>query len=134
VLLTGQPNFVEATMTREQLNSYCKELLGLADSIDRGLAHDRREFRREDDPDVPGGPMPATDAAADDGAAEVEVGLITAGARLLAEVIAALDRIGDGTFGTCEECGRRISQDRLDALPYARQCIRCVRATHPVAG
>jgi RNA polymerase-binding transcription factor DksA len=56
---------------------------------------------------------------------------MTAEARLLAEVIAALDRIDAGTFGTCLDCGRPISRARLDALPYARQCIRCARAATP---
>jgi RNA polymerase-binding transcription factor DksA len=121
-------------MTREQLSSYRKALLTLAASLDRGLAHDRREFRREDDPTVPGGPMPSTEDVADDGAAEVEIGLMATGERLLADVVAALDRIDDGTFGTCEECGRPIPQGRLDALPYARQCIRCARAPRPIAG
>lgn len=121
-------------MTREQLTGYRKELLTLAASLDRSLSHDRREFRREDDPDVPGGPMPATDDMANDGAAEVELALMTAEARLLADVTAALNRIDDGTFGTCAECGRRISQARLDALPYARECIQCVPAAKPVVG
>jgi DnaK suppressor protein len=78
--------------------------------------------------------MPATDDVANDGAAEVEVGLMTAEARLLAEVTTALNRIDDGTFGTCAVCGRRISQGRLDALPYARECIRCVPTAKPVVG
>jgi RNA polymerase-binding protein DksA len=29
------------------------------------------------------------------------------------------------TFGTCEECGRPISFERLDALPHTRLCIGC---------
>lgn len=117
-------------MNREQVNGYRKALLALAASLDRGLAHDRSALRREAEP---GGPMPATDEA-DDGTQEVELGLITSETQLLAEVMAALDRIDDGTFATCLDCGRRISQARLDALPYARQCIRCARAAKPVAG
>jgi RNA polymerase-binding protein DksA len=47
--------------------------------------------------------------------------------RLLGEVDAALDRIGDGTFGRCGACGRPIGHDRLRAVPYARLCITCLR-------
>jgi RNA polymerase-binding transcription factor DksA len=121
-------------MTREQLNSYRKELLNLAVSVDRSLTRNRLEFRREEDPDVAGGPMPSTENQENDGAAEVEVGLITGEARLLGEVLAALDRINAETFGACGDCRRPISQARLDAVPYARQCIRCARAAKPVAG
>ena len=29
------------------------------------------------------------------------------------------------TFGTCEECGKEISFERLDAIPHTRLCIAC---------
>jgi len=37
----------------------------------------------------------------------------------------ALKRIADGSYGHCETCGGAISPERLEALPYATQCIRC---------
>lgn len=43
----------------------------------------------------------------------------------LREIDLALQRIGDGTYGTCIECGRTIDQVRLNALPAARQCLSC---------
>src|SRR6266850_8101266 len=43
--------------------------------------------------------------------------------RLLREVVAALAKIEDGTFGSCERCGELITDKRLDALPFARHCI-----------
>lgn len=46
---------------------------------------------------------------------------------LLGEVVAALRRIDDNRFGKCERCGRAISKDRLEAVPYAPLCIRCER-------
>lgn len=120
-------------MTRDELNGYRKELLNLASAPDSGLAHDRRELRREDEPDVPGGPMPSTEDRVDSGAQEAEVGVIANEELLLADVMAALDRIDSGDFGECEECGRRIARARLGAIPYARQCIRCARAERPAA-
>jgi RNA polymerase-binding transcription factor DksA len=120
-------------MTRDELNGYRKELLTLAAAVDRGLAHDRRELRREDEPDIPGGPMPSTEDRLDAGAQEVGVGLIANEQHLLAEVVAALDRIDDGTFGACQECGRRIAKARLESIPYAPQCMGCARAARPVA-
>jgi len=41
------------------------------------------------------------------------------------EALAALDRIEKGTFGTCESCGDSIAEARLNALPFARKCIKC---------
>lgn|GEM_PF-119947 len=37
----------------------------------------------------------------------------------------ALDRIEDGSFGNCEECGEEISLKRLEARPETTLCIRC---------
>src|SRR5262250_1469949 len=48
--------------------------------------------------------------------------------RLLREVVAALAKIDDGSFGACERCGEAIADKRLDALPFARYCITCQRA------
>jgi len=39
----------------------------------------------------------------------------------------ALARIDDGTFGTCQDCGRPIGADRIEALPWAARCIDCQR-------
>ncbi|VTT99279.1 transcriptional family : Transcriptional regulator OS=planctomycete KSU-1 GN=KSU1_D0651 PE=4 SV=1: zf-dskA_traR [Gemmataceae bacterium] len=44
---------------------------------------------------------------------------------MLGEIAAALARTEAGTFGRCERCGRGITRARLDAVPYARLCIRC---------
>lgn len=41
------------------------------------------------------------------------------------EVRAALKRIDDGSYGTCESCGRAIAVARLEAIPYTRYCIKC---------
>jgi RNA polymerase-binding protein DksA len=45
----------------------------------------------------------------------------------LAEVEAALQRLDDGTYGTCVECGHPIASERLEALPWASHCIGCQR-------
>ncbi|GAB4257201.1 MAG: hypothetical protein Kow0092_03910 [Deferrisomatales bacterium] len=44
---------------------------------------------------------------------------------VLRQVDEALDRIDEGTFGTCEDCGEPIEEARLEALPYATLCVEC---------
>jgi DnaK suppressor protein len=46
-------------------------------------------------------------------------------AGLLRNVRAALDRLADGTYGTCLQCDEEISQKRLNAVPWATLCISC---------
>ena len=48
-------------------------------------------------------------------------------AQHLEAVLAALDRLDDGTYGACLRCGRPIAPERLDALPWAAHCIDCQR-------
>ena len=43
----------------------------------------------------------------------------------LAEIQAALARLADGSYGTCQVCGARISPERLSARPAARTCVGC---------
>jgi len=40
-------------------------------------------------------------------------------------VDAALRRLDEGTFGTCETCGQSIGKPRLEAIPAASKCINC---------
>ena len=43
----------------------------------------------------------------------------------LQEVDEALDRIANGTYGTCEECGGPIGLKRLEARSVAKYCLPC---------
>jgi DnaK suppressor protein len=43
----------------------------------------------------------------------------------LVAVEGALARIAAGTFGTCLTCGKPIAPERLEALPWATDCIDC---------
>jgi RNA polymerase-binding protein DksA len=39
----------------------------------------------------------------------------------------ALQRIENGSFGTCGRCRKPIAEERLEAIPYANRCIDCKR-------
>ena len=45
--------------------------------------------------------------------------------RRRAEVREALAKIDNGTYGICDNCGKKISRDRLVAFPSARFCFEC---------
>jgi RNA polymerase-binding protein DksA len=47
--------------------------------------------------------------------------------RVIAAIDEALQRIDDGTYGTCQGCGRPIAAERLEAVPWTTQCIDCKR-------
>ncbi|MGB5719499.1 MAG: TraR/DksA family transcriptional regulator [Woeseiaceae bacterium] len=43
----------------------------------------------------------------------------------IAKITAALQRMDSGDYGICTECGLRIEEGRLNAHPYADECIDC---------
>src|ERR1700734_2009573 len=51
-------------------------------------------------------------------------------------ILHALERINDGSFGICLDCGGAIRLKRLQALPWASHCIECQEQAEvaPLAG
>lgn len=45
--------------------------------------------------------------------------------QVLVDTSAAIERINEGIYGTCERCGGAIGGQRLLALPAVRFCIAC---------
>ncbi|HZQ81902.1 MAG TPA: TraR/DksA C4-type zinc finger protein [Gaiellaceae bacterium] len=54
---------------------------------------------------------------------ELEEGLEEGVQQVIVDIDAALQRIEDGSYGTCEVCGEPIGAERLSAIPWARLCI-----------
>lgn len=87
-----------------------------------------------------GHPTPGDDAEDADDSTEVEelaarsaeadvtTRVMAVESHLRAEVADALARLDQGRYGVCESCGKRVTKDRLRALPYARWCMPCARA------
>jgi DnaK suppressor protein len=45
--------------------------------------------------------------------------------RVLTEITAAEDRLTAGSYGLCQGCDTRIPVERLEILPYVRNCVGC---------
>ncbi len=58
---------------------------------------------------------------------ELDEGLEEDAERQLREVEGALERIEDGSYGTCEVCGKAIPEERLEAIPWAKLCVEDAR-------
>jgi DnaK suppressor protein len=56
---------------------------------------------------------------------EVSVLLSVRDKEKLLAIDEALNKIQDGTYGECEECGEEIGAGRLNAIPLAKLCISC---------
>ncbi len=56
---------------------------------------------------------------------DVLVQRLNISARILSEVQKAVANLDDGEYGKCEDCEETISPRRLDAIPWARVCLKC---------
>jgi len=43
---------------------------------------------------------------------------------MLTELKRAQDKLAEGSYGTCDVCGKEIGTDRLEARPWATRCVR----------
>jgi DnaK suppressor protein len=125
-------------MTRAEIDHYRRRLLALKQRLGGELSELEEEALRPVGGEPSGGlsdvPLHPADLANVEYEEEVNLGLLENETQLLAEVNDALDRIERGTFGRCENCGREISRERLEALPYARYCARCAHKLQAEAG
>lgn len=100
-----------------------KVLLKRRDALRKALAGDLsmlKELNAQASGDV-------VDAALDSAQDEISSQLAEVESRELARIENALQRMRDGEYGLCEECGCNIPMARLNALPYATMCIKCQR-------
>jgi RNA polymerase-binding protein DksA len=56
---------------------------------------------------------------------ERDLALSASARQTVEDITKALARIDDGSYGYCEVCGDRIPVPRLEAIPWADQCVKC---------
>jgi RNA polymerase-binding protein DksA len=114
-------------MEKAELRTYQSRLFKLRTRLLREVDMIEEELR--EDVFAPGDPSPVSSHPADQDVEGFDEQVILAQneEQLLEDVEAALERIEGGTYGNCEQCGRMIPKERLDALPQAATCIECTR-------
>ncbi len=65
------------------------------------------------------------DIGSDNFSREIGLAMMTEDGKKLSLIQEALERFANGSFGQCTDCGGKIGDARLRALPHARLCIDC---------
>ncbi len=65
------------------------------------------------------------EAAADDIQSDLDLAVNDLRMETLRMIDDAINRVNDGTYGYCFECGQEISEQRLAAVPFAARCKDC---------
>ena len=107
-------------MSRNDLNKYKALLEAKQEELAAGLRN-RDDIAIEKTPD-------AIDEVQLAGERELAIRNLDRESSLLRSVRAALVRIAEGHYGSCLHCEEEIKPKRLDAVPWAKYCIRCQEA------
>ena len=86
-------------------------------SVAQGVAEGREQTKDEG--------MDTYDLASDARDREINTILSDRDRNKLLAIDEALERMDDGSYGKCEECGADIAEGRLAALPFTRLCVTC---------
>jgi DnaK suppressor protein len=125
-------------MTKAELEKFRQRLLDLGKALQgkvSDLSHEAfRKAGGEESGNLSNVPVHMADLASDQFEQEVTIRLLETEEETLEEIAAALERMDNGSFGRCQECGREIATQRLRAIPYTRLCIDCAnKAAGPTA-
>jgi len=85
-----------------------------------------KKNRTEANGDLSSMPIHMADIGSDNFEQEFTLSLMESEEGTLEKIEASLERIEEGTYGRCEECGVKIPKSRLNAIPYATLCVKCV--------
>lgn len=100
------------------------KLVARRDALRKALSGDLDALQRLNLADQVGDNV---DAAMDTASDEINSQIVEIEGRELEQIEHALDRIKRGVYGRCEFCGGKISEPRINALPYTNSCIDCQR-------
>jgi DnaK suppressor protein len=84
-----------------------------------------KKSRSETNGDLSTMPIHMADIGSDNFEQEFTLSLMENEGLTLDQIESSLERIEEGTYGQCEECGVKIPKARLNAIPYATLCVRC---------
>jgi DnaK suppressor protein len=107
-------------MNKTELEKYRAVLEAMRKELSAGLRN-REDIAIEKTPD-------ALDEVQLAGERELAIRNLDRESNMLRNVKAALARIADGSYGICMHCEEEIKPKRLDAVPWAKYCIRCQEA------
>ena len=116
-------------MKKAEMKEYKDRLLALRarlrGDVDQMADAALKKSRSEANGDLSSMPIHMADIGSDNFEQEFTLSLMANDEGTLGHIESSLERIEDGTYGQCEECGVKIPKARLNAIPYAAFCVKC---------
>ncbi len=65
------------------------------------------------------------DLGSDNSRHDLELQLLTEEVDVVEMIEEAIQRLENGEYGNCQDCGQEIGEPRLEVMPHARYCVNC---------
>ena len=108
-------------MDKRKMKAYRDKLLARRESLfsqvtEAEMSSRERDLEATQDP---------ADMAANAYTKELLISMSANDWKLLQLIDEALERVERGEYGECVNCGEPLTEKRLDAVPWARYCLKC---------
>jgi DnaK suppressor protein len=117
------------TMKKAELKAFKERLLALRARLRGDVTQMAdaalKKNRMETNGNLSSMPIHMADLGSDAYEQEFTLSLMETEEGTLEAIESALERIEDGTFGVCDECGVNIPKTRINAIPYVALCVKC---------
>ena len=110
----------EYDKVRDVLNTLLEELNSRLDSITHDVRHDQNPLEHD-----------FAEQATQNENNEVIDQLGNSARAEIEQIKLAISNIDSGRYGICEQCAEPISKERLAAVPFTSQCIKCASQAGP---
>ncbi len=84
-----------------------------------------KKSRSEANGDLSSMPIHMADIGSDNFEQEFTLSLMQTEEGTLGQIEVSLERLEEGVYGMCDECGAKIPKTRLNAIPYTTLCVKC---------
>ena len=116
-------------MKKAEIKVYKERLLALRSRLRGDVSQMAdaalRKNRMDGGGEISSMPIHMADLGSDNFEQEFTLSLMENEEETLDLIELALERIEEGSYGICDECGAKIPKARLNALPYAPLCVKC---------
>lgn len=122
------PKKIKTYLSKAELKHFRLILIDKLKEITGDVDYIENEFLKKSRQDAAGDlssmPIHMADIGSDNYEQEFTLGLMTNERKTVQEILLALKRIEEGTYGMCEGTGEPIPKPRLEAFPWARYSVR----------
>ena len=116
-------------MDKKSLKLYKELLLKKKAELQKGIQHIADDALKTSQRDAAGDlsaySLHMADVATDNYDREFSLGLADKDQVVVHRIDTAIEKIGEGAYGSCELCNKKIAAVRLKVVPYAELCMTC---------